>query len=86
MATIILSLEVELLLKKVIEEDEAKIKKYIEKTKHKTPSYNEALLYILKRQKAILFYLGEFRKIKGKNKEEDEQIEHLLKQIDLWTK
>ena len=86
MGTIILSSEVELLLKKVMEDDGAKIKRYIEKTKHKIPSYNETLLYILKRQKAILFYLGEFRKIEGKDKEEHKQIEHLLKQIDLCVK
>lgn len=81
MGTIILSAEVEILLKKIMEENEAKIKKNI-KTKHKKPSYNEALLYILKRQKAIASYIDEFRKLEGKNKEEREQIEHLIKQID----
>jgi hypothetical protein len=81
MGTIILSAEVETLLKKIMEEDETKINHY-RKTKHKKPSYNETLLYILKRQKTILFCLDKFRKIEGKNKEEHEQIEYLLKKID----
>ena len=81
MGTIILSTEVEILLKKIMEEDEVKICQY-KKTKHKKPSYNDTLLFILKRQKAIMFYLYEFKKLEGKNKEEQKQIEFLLKQID----
>jgi hypothetical protein len=80
MGTIILSTEVDILLKEYMKNNEQKIKNS-ENTKHKKPSYNETLLFILKKDKVTTYCVNEFKKIEGKNQEERKQIEHLIKQI-----